>query len=236
MKRRVEEVLDNLIKCYLTTHQPISSTKLKEISNLTISPSSIRGYFQILKKDGFVKKEHFSSGAYPTKKAMEFFWQKNLKPFKIDLASLEKRCLDLDIAGVVKLFENQMLVNVYNVSNKFILLEFENKEIVLEYDDNLYRFFKSLRYHSLKEILKIVDNLSLEVKKSLNFSKTYFLNKKRLYSIIEEDKLSNFKEGLNINGDVVIYKFKYNDYDIAIIGDIYANFLALKGGDNEQKA
>jgi heat-inducible transcriptional repressor len=114
MKARLEEVLNSLIKCYLKTKKPVSSSQLKELMNIELSASSIRGYFQELQKKGLIEKPHSSSGSIPSKKAMKLFWSENLKPFKIDLKSLEKKAIDNDIAVIVKVFENKLLKKVYN--------------------------------------------------------------------------------------------------------------------------
>ena len=180
MQKKVELILNELIKNYIKIKEPISSTTLKEIANLKLSPSTIRGYFQTLEKMGMIEKEHIASGSYPSVDAMEIFWQKHLpKKIKyIPLESLDKRCENFDIAVFVKIFENQLLKEVYNVNNKFIILEFENNEAVLKYDENVFNFLKSLKYMHVKEIVKLLKYYKLFelLKKIKNFQKNYIIN------------------------------------------------------------
>ena len=120
MKEKVELVLNELIQVYLIKSEPLSSTKLKKLANLPFSASSIRSYLKELEENNLVKKEHFSSGSYPSIKAMQAFWHKSLKNRIVDLESdLKTLSKELDIYIMIEMFENQMLVEVYNLNNKF---------------------------------------------------------------------------------------------------------------------
>ncbi len=249
MKKKVEFILNELIKNYLKLKQPISSTSLKNLANLNISPSTIRGYFQALEKMGMVQKEHFASGSYPSLKAMGEFWKNNF-PKNINFSSLEeleKKCKELDILAFVKVFENQLLKEVYNVENKFIILEFENDESVIKYDENVFHLLKSLRYLHAKDIIKILShyNIAKLVKKIKNFQKEYTINQNLLYNKFSNLNLEFLNEVddlyINYNEKFLIKKYKLfnndNEIEIYLIGDIYSNFLELfesmKGGENE---
>ncbi len=248
MKNKVEFILNELIKTYLKVQEPISSTALKELSHLNMSPSTIRGYFQILEKKGMIQKEHFASGSYPSVKAMDFYWKhklpKKIKFFSIDL--LEEECKQYNVSALVKIFENQMLKEVYNVKNKFIVLEFEEDETVLKYDENIYNLLKSLKYLNLKELKKILTHYKLYdlLKNIKNFQKKYIINQKLLYNKFNNINFDFLKqvEDYYINYDEKLLIKKYHllneekEIDIYIIGDIYSDFESLfesmKGGEN----
>ncbi|NPA12070.1 MAG: hypothetical protein GXO62_07495 [Epsilonproteobacteria bacterium] len=239
MKKRAEEVLDNLIRCYLKFQEPISSAKLKELSMYSFSPSSIRGYFQELQKRGLIQKVHNSGGSYPSKKAMHIFWKKNLRPFKLNLDSLEKKSRELEIAIIVKMFENQLLKEVHNYNHKFIILEFEKNEIALRYDEKLYHLFKDLKFLDLETLYNVLQKLSLysELNKIQTLYKYLYFNRKMLYnldSLKNELKPCKFENGLNFFEDYLSYRFSYTDekmYEVVIIGDIYSDFLELRRGN-----
>jgi len=252
MKEKVELVLVELIKSYLNVKEPISSTALKELAQLNMSPSTIRGYFQSLEKMGMIEKEHFASGSYPSMKAMEFFWAKNL-PSSIKYFSFEElkeKCEEFEIGALVKIFENQMLNEVYNVKNRFIVLEFENDETVIKYDENIFNLLKSLKFLESKELIKIFKHYKLLelIKKIKNFQKNYLINQKLLYNKFNKLNLDFLKEiddfYINYNKKVLIKKYSCFDekkeIEIYLIGNIYSNFLGLfesmKGGENGKKA
>ena len=248
MNKKVELVLNELIKNYLKIHQPISSTYLKELAQLSMSPSTIRGYFQILEKMGMIEKEHFASGSYPSTKAMEYYWRENLpiniKNFSIEI--LKEKCEEFNIVAFIKIFENQVLNEVYNVNNKFIVLEFENDETVIKYEENLFNLLKSFKYLNLKELLKFFKhyNLNQLIKNVKNFKKTYIINQKLLYNNFSEVNFEFLNQVnkffINYDKKFIIRKYEIDDnkkeIDIYLIGNIYSDFIkffdSMKGGEN----
>jgi len=151
MNEKLQIVLINLIELYIKKQSPLSSNKLKKEAHLAFSASSIRSYFQQLENIGLIKKEHSSSGSYPTIKAMQKFWQKN---FSLNNFSFEKIPEEVNIYIKEKVFDNQLLKNVYNVNNKFIILEFEKDEVVYKYSNELFILFSSLKNILLDELKK----------------------------------------------------------------------------------
>ncbi len=249
MKKKVEFVLDELIKCYIKRKEPISSSLLKELAHLNISPSTIRGYFQNLEKEGFIQKEHISSGSYPSVKAMEFFWKKQI-PENIsitDMEILKEKCEDFEIFAFIKIFENQLLNEVYNLNNKFIILEFENDEAVIRFDPLIYDFLKSLTKMYVKDLNLLFKKYKLRelLKKVKNFQKNIMLNENLLYNKFNNIDLKQLNQVDNIKIDygnkILVKKYSVRNYqkefEIFIIGDIYTDFISLfefmKGGENE---
>jgi len=246
MNNKVELILNTLIKLYLKNKRPISSTLLKELSDINLAPSTIRGYFQILEKNGLIEKEHFSSGSFPSKKAMEIFWRSNFpKDLTINLDNLEKISNKFEVVFATKIFENQMLVEVYNLNNRFIVLEFENDEVVIRYSDEMYIFLKSLKNLYLKDLEKFIlkyklDLLEKKLKifhKKLNFNEKLLYNKFDKVNLIFLNKVNDIKFIDNILIKKFKFKLNYKEFEISLIGDIYTDFLSLfesmKGGDNE---
>jgi len=247
MNKKVELVLNELIKLYLKNRKPISSTLLKELTNINLAPSTIRGYFQLLEKNGLIEKKHFSSGSFPSKKAMEIFWSSNFpKNFEFNLDILEKISKEFEVVFIAKVFENQMLVDVYNLNNRFIVLEFENNEVVIRYSDEMYRFLKSLKNLYLKNLEKFIFKYKLDLleKKLKIFQKELNFNEKLLYNKFNKlnSTFLNEVDDIKFIDNILIKKFKFNshykEFEISLIGDIYTDFLSLfdfmKGGDFER--
>ena len=247
MKEKVELVLNELIQVYLIKSEPLSSTKLKKLANLPFSASSIRSYLKKLEEKELVKKEHFSSGSYPSIKAMRSFWCESLKDrvldFENDLKTLSK---ELDVYIMIEMFENQMLIEVYNLNNKFIILEFEKDEIIYRYDENLYILLNSLKGMLLDELKKYLFHIGLNKEckalKKLYNKETY--NKKFIYknNLDEYDNinLEKIEKGIHFfNNYLLLQDIVYNRdvfKQFLIIGDVYTNFFAItkaKEGLNE---
>lgn len=247
MNEKVELVLNQLIQVYLNKSEPLSSTKLKEIANLPFSASSIRSYLKKLEENELVRKEHFSSGSYPSVKAMKTFWRKNLKDRTIDTSDLENVSEELDIYVMIEMFENQLLVDVYNLNNKFIILEFEKDEVVFKFDNNLYTFFQSVKGMLLDELKKYLLHLGLEkeYKKLKSLYKYQSFNKQFIYkqnidsSIFEGYKFDLFPKGISFINEYLVFRTIQNEHKqykhILLIGNIYTDFFEVtkpvKGGE-----
>ncbi|ACM93389.1 putative heat-inducible transcription repressor HrcA [Nautilia profundicola AmH] len=248
MNKKVELVLNELIQVYLTKSEPLSSTKLKEIANLPFSASSIRSYLKKLEENELVEKEHFSSGSYPSVKAMKSFWRDSLKNRTVDdEIDLREKAEELDIYVMIEMFENQLLVNVYNLNNKFIVLEFEKDEVVFKYDDNLYTLFKSVKGILLDELRKYLLHIGLK-KEYESIKKLYkyeAFNKKFIYKedinteSFEKFNFSSYPKGISFFDDYLIFKTMKNSNNvyknILLVGNIYTDFFEVtkpvKGGE-----
>ena len=248
MNERLKLILNELIKYYLRIKEPISSKSLKDLAHLNISASTIRGYFQNLEKEGMLKKEHISSGSYPSVKAMELFWNQMLpKNCEITIDRLNKKCKEFDIFAYIKISENQLLNEIYNVKDKFILLEFDNDEIVIKYQKEIFDLLNSFKMMYISDLEKIfikykIDSLLEKLKK---FNKNIKINEKLLYNNFNNLNLNDLSYINNIKIDYqnqsIIKKIEFskdnNNFEIYLIGDIYSDFLSLfktmKGGKDE---
>ncbi len=248
MKKKVELVLNELIQVYLIRSEPLSSTKLKEFANLPFSASSIRSYLKQLERNELVEKEHFSSGSYPSVKAMKSFWRENLKNRTIDTDNdLKQLSEELDIYIMIEMFENQLLVGVYNLNNKFIVLEFEKDEVVFKYDEKLYTLFKSIKGILLDELKKYLLHIGLkkEYEKIKSLYKYYSYNKRFIYKEridykpFENYEFDSFKSGINFINDYLIFKTMQNQNsvfkNVVLVGNVYTDFFEItkpvKGGE-----
>jgi heat-inducible transcriptional repressor len=248
MKEKVELVLNELIQVYLIKSEPLSSTKLKELAKLPFSASSIRSYLKRLEENELVEKEHFSSGSYPSVKAMKSFWRENLKNRTIDTDSdLKQLSEELDIYVMIEMFENQLLVDVYNLNNKFIVLEFEKEEVVFKYDDNLYTLFKSVKGILLDELKKYLLHIGLKKEyekiktlyKYSSFNKKFIYKEDLDYKPFENYNFEIFQNGISFINDYLVFKTLENKNSvfnkILLIGNVYTDFFEItkpvKGGE-----
>ncbi|MSU54276.1 MAG: hypothetical protein EXS48_00345 [Candidatus Staskawiczbacteria bacterium] len=73
LSERQEIILHNLIRGYIKSAEPISSSLLKERLNFDISPATIRNELQELTELGYVMQPHTSAGRVPTNKGYKYF-------------------------------------------------------------------------------------------------------------------------------------------------------------------
>lgn len=103
LKQQYSWILERLIQVYLEKEEPVASQFLVMHCKLSLSPATIRNYFQELTKAGYLYKFHISSGRVPTDKAWNFFlqllkkegaiarWEREWeKKIKIDLKELQQ--------------------------------------------------------------------------------------------------------------------------------------------------
>ena len=80
-------LLQSIIQAYIKIDEPIGSTVLKDMYNITYSPATIRGYFKKLGDEGYLAQEHISSGRTPTNDALKEYWLNKLD-FTLDSVDL----------------------------------------------------------------------------------------------------------------------------------------------------
>ena len=73
LSTRQREILDQLIKEYINSAEPISSELLRKKASLDVSSATIRNELQELTEKGFVTQPHKSAGRVPTEKGYKLF-------------------------------------------------------------------------------------------------------------------------------------------------------------------
>ena len=168
-----EFLLQSIIKAYIEHLEPIGSTQLKSMYDITYSPATIRGYFKKLGEEGYLAQEHISSGRTPTTEALKQYWQTklNFKLKGINLRALEYYASNIGLCVFIKKEKSDVLKDIINVENKYMILEFSSFAISVKYSDALYRFLKDMIGLDLKDIIKISKDVgAYEVYESINQS------------------------------------------------------------------
>jgi len=239
MKKEI--ILENLIKIYLNEHSPISSGELKRKCELPFSPSTIRNYFQKLDSEGLIVKVHISSGSIPSREAIRKYWYERLNFENINISSnyLEEIAKEFDLFVSYKKKQVLRLENIYNVANRFIILDFGNEEVVLKFQNEIFALFKEFIGYSLEDIKKMLDLVNLNqlidkfyINKAINFNREFLYKHYKDFSIDDllSDKIfDKFNYGLSFNQDFLAYKvdakIDKKDSEFIVIGDIYNNYL-----------
>ena len=238
MKKEI--ILENLIKTYLNDLNPISSAELKKRCDLSFSPSTIRNYFQKLDGEGMIIKVHISSGSIPSTKALKNYWLNYFDFDNIDIKNdLHKIAKQFDVFIATKKHQNLYLKDIINVNNKFIILDFETKEVVLRYTKELFQLFVELEGYEISNIKKILNAINLELIDKFNIQDYKNYNKEFLYKhnkfdidkLLSVDAFEYIKKGLSFIDDSLIYKtnaiINNTKHEFIIIGDIYKDYTKI---------
>ncbi|CAM3553091.1 heat-shock protein [Arcobacter aquimarinus] len=249
MMDKKEFLLQSIIKAYIEHLEPIGSTQLKSMYDITYSPATIRGYFKKLGEEGYLAQEHISSGRTPTSEALKQYWQSKLD-FKlkgINLRALEYFSSKMGISVFIKKEKADILKNILNVENRYMILEFSSFAISVRYSDALYRFLNDMIDVSLKDITKIsrdvgayevyesinqtLQNSDFQIfnyKEFLNLALNYDFDEYTINSFLKGQILDELKEGLyfekllpsNYIGICNYCKINNEDVKMLVIGEL----------------
>lgn len=244
-----EFLLQYIIKAYIEHLEPIGSTQLKSMYDITYSPATIRGYFKKLGEEGYLAQEHISSGRTPTTEALKQYWQSklNFKLKGINLRALEYFASNIGLSVFIKKEKSDILKNILNVENRYMILEFSSFAISVKYSDALYRFLNDMIGLDLKDITKVSKDVgAYEVYESINqtlqnsdfqifnykefltLALNYDLDEYTINSFLKGQILDELKEGLyfdkllpsNYIGICNYCKINNEDVKMLVIGEL----------------
>ncbi len=248
-----EFLLQSIIKAYIEHLEPIGSTQLKSMYDLEYSAATIRGYFKKLGEEGFLAQEHISSGRTPTNEALKQYWigKLNFKLSGINIKALEYLANKIGLTVFLKKEKSEILQNLINVENKYIILEFSSFAVNIKFSSALYRFLNDLKQTSLEDILKVskdvgayelysainqtLQNSDFDIfnyKEFLNLALNYDFDEFTINRFLKGNIMNELKEGLYFDGFlpenyIGICKFcKINNEDVKmfIIGELSKDY------------
>lgn len=207
-----ELILKNVVIHYIETPEPIGSSQLKESLELNVSPATIRNYFKKLVAEGYLDQLHSSSGRIPTSMAFKEYWYGQLEKQPNVNIEDEKSLIDgskfFGLYSIVRVENKNKLLNVFNIENKFLLLQFEEGEIVFKYERLLEAFLTQFNGYNLVDLLKVsIDNRVDKLSKKLNElikTKLFTYNNNELISFSRDNQEwgdTHFKEFFT--GDII---------------------------------
>ena len=158
-------ILNCVIKEYIKNLEPISSNYLQEKIDMKISSATIRNYLKKMVDEGKLEQPHISSGRIPTLKTLREYWQKNIDvDEKIDIKnqdSIKKYAKDYKVFCEYKFFEPNILKNVINYDNRYLILEFSKSEFILNYSEKIEKLFKEFIGFDSTQLIKICKEVGL---------------------------------------------------------------------------
>ncbi|EAI2802058.1 HrcA family transcriptional regulator [Campylobacter jejuni] len=233
-------ILESIIQTYLLDNAPIGSNELN--SNLCIPASTIRVYLKRLSDEGLITQLHISSGRIPTILTMQNYWQsfwekeqdKNI--YIKNESFLKELSKEFEIYCLVYGGRSLVLKEVLDLNTKFIVLDFEDEELVLKYEKEAWNFLQSLIGLDLSSIEKIAS-----LRQNLI---CYRSNEERAYQIYQNDEFvklldcqihRHFKESLEFEplfkegfmGLKVDAQFLGEDVNIILAGSVYTDYKKI---------
>lgn len=175
MNKKREKLLNEMITIYIREGKPLGSESLRlelNSDDFSISSATIRNYFKVLVSEGVLSQPHISSGRVPTNNALKNYWRKNIDistPLDIaDLRKISEVSEKYEIFCGIRLWQNDILSEVINFRDKYIILLFENRvnratnrtrkansdsiEAILPHSSHLYNFLQEMLYQNIEEI------------------------------------------------------------------------------------
>jgi heat-inducible transcriptional repressor len=168
-----EIILESIIKEYLKSKSPIGSSELQGRMTLNISPSTIRIYFKRLSEEGSLVQLHVSSGRVPTEMALRNYWESKIEtkePIKIyDINRVQNSIRDFGLYCMLKKSKNSIFKELINASSRYLILVFDDEEVVLKYHKKVETFLNDFIGYSMKDLKKIASSVGLfELHNKLN--------------------------------------------------------------------
>lgn len=205
-----EFLLQSIIKAYIEHLEPIGSSQLKSMYDITYSPATIRGYFKKLGDEGYLAQEHISSGRTPTIEALKEFWINRLN-FKLDFVNedaLNYMANNIGVSVFVKEQKADMLQNILNVDNKYMILEFNSFSITIKYSSALYRFLQDMIGLDINHIVKISKQVGAyelyeEINGYLQNSSFNIINSKEFLKLALSFDLDEFMINSFLKGEIL---------------------------------
>jgi len=248
-----EFLLQSIIKAYIEHLEPIGSTQLKSMYDITYSPATIRGYFKKLGDEGYLAQEHISSGRTPTTEALKEYWKTrlNFDVSNINLKALQYYSSEVEVSVFIKKEKSDILKEILNVENKYMILEFTSFAISVKFTDALFRFLQDMRGLTLKHILRIskdvgaydvydainqtLQNSDFEIfnyKEFLNLALSYNFDELTINRFLKGQILDNLEEGLYFENFIPIgyigichyCKIDNEDVKMLVIGQLPKNY------------
>ena len=198
-------ILRAIIEEYLNNKEPIGSAELQMKMDISISPSTIRIYLKRLSEEGALAQLHVSSGRIPTKEALIEYWQNRLDTSSVleidSVETIESSLEEYELYCFVGKSTKDYLKEIIDVNKRYLILSFEEHEVVLKYSDKVERFLSSLVGCEIRELKNISAQVGLyelydKLTQLINSSALLKAGEGRLYEIAKQVSDESFLDYL----------------------------------------
>jgi len=222
-----EFLLHSIIRAYIEHCEPIGSSQLKSMYDITFSPATIRGYFKKLGEEGYLAQEHISSGRTPTTEALKEYWAKRLD-FDLPYISYDKLTTlsnDMGLSVFIKQQTKDTLYRVLNIDSVYMILEFyksatntsskyalttsdDSYAVTIKYNEAFYKFLNDMVGRTFDEILDIslqvgASHLYTQLSDHMQNNTFSIINTKQFLNLAVQNDLSEKQINLFLQGDIM---------------------------------
>ncbi len=202
-----EFLLHSIIRAYIEQCEPIGSSQLKSMYDISYSPATIRGYFKKLGDEGYLVQEHISSGRTPTNVALKEYWKErlNFELSSIDYEKMQLLSRNMGLSVFIQQYHKNKLQRVLNIEEIYMILEFTLFSVTIKFNKALYKFVNDMIDNDLFDILDITKqigamNLHDELSKYIQKSEFAIVNIKNYFRIavhydLDERIINDFMQG-----------------------------------------
>jgi|FLOH01.1.fsa_nt_gi heat-inducible transcriptional repressor len=148
MTERQEQLLRHVVEIYIESAEPVSSSRLVELSNLGVSSATIRNDLSALENDGFIASPHTSAGRVPTDRGYRYYIESFVH--KAQKADRARRMLQ------VQKREHDFELQLQNIARR--LAEITGNAVVLSvgpkraYTTGVEQLFSMPEFHELEMV------------------------------------------------------------------------------------
>lgn len=153
------QILRHITDAYIHTGQPVGSSYLVEMYELSMSTATVRNVMAALTEQGFLFQPHTSAGRVPSAKAYRYYVQNFLRPTNeqpvdsLNLVELAQANLD-DRYEVLNFISQQLSLQTSQLG----IAMMENR-VAISGVANLLRYADVIDINRLRQILALAENV-----------------------------------------------------------------------------
>lgn len=105
LSERERAVLQALVDAHIATNEPVGSKAIAEITELGVSPQTVRNVLAALHERGLIDQPHTSAGRVPTDRGLRYYVDSLLRlqvPSEAQQAEIEVRIADAGVDGALR--------------------------------------------------------------------------------------------------------------------------------------
>ncbi|MBT6254034.1 hypothetical protein HOI83_02275 [Candidatus Uhrbacteria bacterium] len=150
MTERQEQLLKLVVENYISSAEPVSSSRLVELSHLGISSATIRNELSMLEEAGYLMSPHTSAGRMPTDKGYRYY----IETFVTNReGAKKKRQLEqLKSEKDHELYQRRIAKRISELTGDAVVLVSGPRRA---YTTGVYRMFAKPEFHDLDEVMRI---------------------------------------------------------------------------------
>jgi len=155
---RQQHLLSAILKEYVASAEPISSGALAKVSDLDISPATIRHELSALEETGYLIQPHTSSGRIPTEKAWRWYVQNLLQSNQVKKDTRE------DVQEIIRTYRHthsemlrHLAKRLASLANETVVLAPGPHETYYTGLSNLFRQPEFERLDMVQQMSRVID-------------------------------------------------------------------------------